>query len=281
MAKPNEVPAFTAERVWKAIQDGSLRVQVIPGTRLLWVERGRIRLTWREDGRVKRARVRLRRVYLHPRWRPLPVRFDISEIVGISREELARKGIIRLKNGEYRQLIYQWLNDPFSLQRQIDEHIMPRYEQEEEELWSLFSQVDLRAILGLTAVPEEMQEVILGRVDQIGVIRTHLKGRSRAVEERINKLRRLQNYVRGALLMILDLIPERAEGMEGYIIGLGRSLDRHYDQLGFLLGDNPFAHSARWARYHIQKAGVDLSKHEFDDAHRHIEKAIEHLQWPE
>lgn len=281
MAKPQGVPALTAQRVWEAIKRGSLKVEVIPGTRMLRVIKGRIRLSWQVGDLVKHARIRRTRIYLNPRWIPLPIGFDVSKILGLSREELARQGIIRLKNGDYRRLIYQQLDDPFSLLRQIEEHIMPRYGQEEEELWGLFSSVDLRATLGLSSAPEDLQEAILGRVDQIGVIKTHLSGRSKAVEERIRKLKRLQQHVRGALGMILDLIPEQTEGTEGYVIGLINSLQRHYDSLTLLLEDNPLVHSTRWARYHIQKARHNLERHEFNQARDHLQKAVSYLQWPE
>lgn len=279
--KKKGTPALLAERVWQAVRDGSLeQVEAVPGTRLLLVRRGRIRLTWRDNGRVRHARTRLRRVWLNPRWIPLPRGFDAAELWGLDHRQLARRGIIRRGRDDFRLLIYQQLNDLPSLLRQLEEHILPQYEREEAELWQLFSRMDLRATLGLAEAPQDLQDALLGRVEQIGTIRTHMAARAEAVRTRLKRFQRLREHIRGGLEMVLGLLPREVADieLEGAVIGIANSLERHHHSLTPLLADEPFAGPARWARYHLREARDDLLRHDFDGAARHLQKAIEHLR---
>lgn len=283
MAKKEGTRALTAQRVWQAVKRGSLKVKPIPGTRMLKVTGGRIRLTWGEKDEKRHHRVRLKDIYLNPRWIPLPSWYLASKkVTGLSEKNLAARGLIQL-DGKYYLLIYQQLTDLFSLLRQIKEHILPQYGKEEENLWSLFGKIDQREVLGLTRSPAELRKAILGRVDSIGIIRTHLAGRGQAVESRIGILRRLQDNLRGALAMYLELVPEskNEESVVGTVRGLSASLKGLADRLQPFLNERLFALGARWARYHIGKAASNLTVRRFGEARTHLQKAIAHLKWPE
>lgn len=163
VAKKEGTPTLTAERVWRAVRDGSLVVKPIPGTRMLQVVRGRIRLTWGKEGKKDHAQIRLSSIYLNPRWIPLPDNYPTEKLEGLDDRKRAAKGVVRVEDGSFRLLIYQQLDNLFSLLRQIEKHISPQYGEEEDELWGLFGRVDSREALGLTASPHKLQEVVLGR----------------------------------------------------------------------------------------------------------------------
>lgn len=278
MAKREDVPALWAFRAWQAIEEKSLPVEVLPGTRILRVLPGaRIRMTWRKDGTVHHARIRLRSgSYLHPRWITPPTSYEIGgHPIKMSN---IRRGLIRAQ-GEWRFLIYQQVRDLLALRDQIAEHILPKYDYEQDELWGLFDRLDLREVFGLTTAPQALREAIFGRLDQIGVIRVHMAGRLEAVQWRIEYLNRLLNRTQGALMMFLRMIPESSEfPHQGYNLGISESLQHHYDTLAALLKDQPFAHYARWVRYHIHYAQHALQVNDLAKARGHLERAIEHLE---
>ncbi|MBU0535189.1 hypothetical protein KKC62_03405 [Patescibacteria group bacterium] len=277
MAKKEDTPSLTATRVWKAIKAGSLEVKTIPGTRMLLLVRGRIRLTWREGDKKKHTSRRLRRIYLNPRWISLPKDYPIpiSELYRFNKEELATLGIVCLKGNDFRLLIYQQLGDLYALLRQLAEHIRPQYSREESNLWKLLNEAGSRKSLIKQVA---LTGAVLERIEQINTIRTHLAGREEATKSRMRRLSRTQKHVRGALQALLELVPTGEEkNIGGTVTGLGESLLRHHDTLEALLDDNSFAHCARWARYHLRRARECLAMNNFKGTNQHIQKAIKHL----
>ncbi len=279
MARRKDTPSLTWERVWKGIREGSLEVKRVPGTRMLLVIKGRIRLTWKQRGKKRHARVRLNKTYLNPRWIPLPANYPISvsKLRKLRREKLYTLGIVRLSEDDFRLLIYQQLDDLSALQRQLAEHTQPKYLRETSRLWKMLEKASSQE--PLKAVEQTaLTGVVLDRIEKIDAISTHLAGREKAVESRLDRLNKVQSHVRGALEILLDFVPVSGETkINGTSKGLGNSLGLHYKTLEHLLENKPFAHYARWARYHIKRAQECLTENNFKGTYRHIEKAIEHL----
>lgn len=279
MAKKPGTPAWKAGRVWQAIKAGSLKdVRPIPGTRILWVGEGRLRLTWTEDGVKKHTQIRVRRRYLHPRWIPLADETLLAQIASLSKEGLAAQGILRLDGNDYRILIYQQLDDMFSLQRQIEKHILPRYEEEQEKLWGTLEQIKKPGT--------ELEQLIFGRLDQIVAIRPHMAGRAEAVRLRIESIRKRQAHIKDALLMLLEQAPlgERGEPLEGrYLKGAVRgivdSLAHHHKDLAVIATDVALARDTRWAQFYLERAIAKLCLQELGAAREHLQKAVSRLQW--
>jgi hypothetical protein len=274
MAKRDKTPSLTWERVQKGISAGSLNVDPIPGTSMLLVNWGRVRLTWIEDGKKRHTRIRLTRVYLNPRWIPLPKEYPlkVEELGTMGSGELATRGIIRLNEDGYKLLIYQQLNDLYSLQRQFH-HIKPQYLEEEKRLWEILVDLLLKRYLD----PEEkIPEDIIERLEQIGAITTHLAGRKEAINTRIRRLKNTQINIKGILEKLMELVPSSKDekNVEGTVIGLGNSLEWQIKLLRKLLKDDPFYNSARWAIYHVRHARIWLEYGLYENVTYYLEKAI-------
>jgi len=271
MARKKGTPALTFERVYKAFKAGSLKKVVrIHGTRILIVVSGRIRRTWEKKGKKEHDRSRLNRVYLNPRWIPLPANYDISvsELGKMSKKELYPLGIVYIK-GRYKLLIYQQLDDLAALQRQI-KHVKPQYDRESGELWKQLEESD--------PLNTMFTSVTLDRIEDIDAISTHLVGREYAVEARLQRLIGIQDFVKGTLEDLLELIPEDSGTQaEGIAKSLDDPLSRRHKDLERLLDDKPFAHKARWSRYHLGKSQEFLAINNFKNAQHHMQKAIDWL----
>jgi len=271
MAKSKDTPALTFERIYKALKAGSLKKVVrIHGTKVLVVVSGRIRRTWVKKGKKKHGRIRLNRVYLNPRWIPLPADYavSVSELGKMSKKELYPLGIVYIK-GSYKLLIYQQLDDLASLQRQI-KHIKPQYDRKSSELWKRLEKSD--------PLNTMFASVTLDRIEDIDAISTHLVGREYAVAARLQRLTGIQDFVKGRLVELLELIPkDGGTQAEGITKGLDDPLSRQHVELERLLDDKPHAHRAGWARYHISKAQERLLENDIKRARRHMQKAIDWL----
>ncbi len=279
MARKKNTPALTWERVWKAIKDGSLEVKRIPGTRMLLVIKGRIRITWKSRGKVMRTRFRLSKTYLNPRWIPLPKYYPVSvpKLRKMRKASLYALGIIKRGEDDFKLLIYQQLESVLSLQRQLSEHTKSSYERESNNLWKLLEKAWIEE--PLKAVEQTaLTGAVLDRIEQIDIINTHLDGRLSAVESRLERLSRIQDYVKGALESLLEITSNEDEFVtNGTLRSLVNALNLHYKTLEHLLEDRPHSLCARWARYHINKTVEDLTENELISARRHLQKAIDHL----
>jgi hypothetical protein len=280
MAKRSDTPALTAERVWNALRVGSLKAETIPGTRMLRVLEGRLHLTWKKGNKKKRARIRLNKVYLNPRWISLPKDYPIPvrELKQLDNDELNSLGIIPVGRNEFKLLIFQQVGDLYSLRRQLSEHIQEQYERESAMLWKLLEKSSARGPLKIWE-QKALTGVVLERMEKIDTISTHLAGRLEAVESLIKRLSKLQQHIKGALITLKDYIPKRIDtSAAGTVRGLRNSLKLHYKSLGYLLEDRPFFQRAYWARHHLEKASNSLKEGRFDKARHHFEKAIAHLE---
>ena len=280
MAKRKDTPALTAERVWEALRVGSLKAETIPGTRMLRVLEGRIRLTWLEGGKKKHARIRLNKIYLNPRWISLPKDYpiNINKLRLMNNDELNSLGIIPIDRNDFKLLIFQQVSDLAALQRQISEHIQEQYARESSRLWGLLEKSSAQGPLKIWE-QQALTGVVLDRIEEIDTISTHLAARDEAVASIIERLTKLQRHIRGALQTLRGFIPDKAAGKKatGAVKGLRNSLKMHYKSLGHMMEDQPFAHRAYWARYHIEKARKYLKEGSFDRTKHHFDKAIKHL----
>lgn len=279
MARRKGTPALTGKRVWKALRDGSLEAKEMPGTRVLQVSKGRIRLTWTSGGKKKHARIRLNKKYLNPRWVYLPKDYPIpiSSLRKMTDDELIALGIGRTKKGALKLLIFQQLDDLASLKRQLVDHTKTRYVKETEELWNTLEKASSREPLKAAELAA-LTGVVLDRIEEIDVITTHLTGREKGVELRLNRLNKVQKHVKGALETRLRMaLKDGTSEINGTSKSLITHLSSHYETLEYLLDDKPFAHHARWARYHIKRAQESLSADDFKVACKYMQKAIDWL----
>jgi hypothetical protein len=277
VARKKGTPSLTYERVWKAIRAGSLEVKRIAGTKMLLVVKGRVRLTWKVKGKLKHTRIRLNRIYLNPRWIALPKGYPVSKskLRRLEPKERAALGIVLTEKNEVKLLIYQQLDDLYSLERQIDQHIKMRLSRESNKLWALLGRVSTQEPLKIVEQPA-LTGYVLGRTKQIDAINTHMSGRKSAVEARLEWLNKVRNLVRDSLEVLMELLPPDAKA-NGAIKGINKALSQHYKTLEELLDDKPFSHHARWARHHIKKAQGSLVVNDFVLAYKHLQKAIDYL----
>jgi len=277
MARKKGTPSLTYERVWKAIKAGSLEVKRISGTKMLLVIKGRVRLTWIERGKLKHTRIRLNRIYLNPRWITLPKNYPVpkAKLRKLEPKERAALGVILTEENELKLLIYQQLDDLYSLERQINQHIKMRLARESNKLWIRLGRASTQEPWKIVEQPA-LTGYVLGRTKQIDAINTHMSGRKAAVEARLEWLNKVQNLVRDSLEALMGLVPPGAK-TNGAIKGVNRALSQHYKTLEELLDDKPFSHHARWARHHIKKAQDYLSANDFAATCKHLQKAIDYL----
>jgi hypothetical protein len=277
MAKRADTPVLTWERVQKAISEESLYVDQIPGTSILLVSSGRIRVTWIKNGKKKHARIRLCRTYLNPRWVRLPKEYPVKilELMEMNKVELAIKGIIKIGKDDFRLLTYQQLDDLYSLERQFG-HIEPKYKEEENRLWEeLVNLLLKRSLDPFETIPKD----ILERLEQIDAVTSHLAGREKAIKTRIRRLENTQRHIKGALTKLLEFVPssKNEKNVEGTVKGLNNSLEWQIVLLKRLLKDEPFNNSARWSIYHVRNAKLWLEIGHFEDVTYYLGMAISHL----
>lgn len=280
MAKPKGVPALTAERVWKAVEDGSLVVEKIPGTRVLRVLKARIRYTWSEDGQRKSKRFTIPAgSYLHPRWNLILDEREVHRLESCDRGEFLRRGILQTSQG-WQRLIYQQVEDIFHLDRQIGAHILPQYDEEQEELWRLLDQI-------LTQEAGRLRDAIDQRLQTILAIRPHLAGRAEAVSQRLDLIQRRLKHIHRAIEVLLQqplltgAIRNRSkEEIVGTILGISRTLTRHHQELVEIRKERPFNRQIGLAQYYLREAIAWLQIGDIFQATAQLKKALPHLVWP-
>lgn len=289
MAKKPGTPALRAERVWQAIENGTLKVAKIHGTRMLRIlEVTRLHFTWRENERKKTARITLPEGwYLNPRWIPLASPEEFTEVSQLDDETLRAQGMLRV-NDQILVLIYQQVEDIFHLKRQLKEHILPQYGQELQELHGLMDELESHALAGAVAgevLPEESEllKILRSREQQIGVIRPHIAARGEAAQFSVQLLKTLQKRVRQSLQSMLRqpaFVHPEATVSEDQVLGMVQYLRRLYPQLEELKR-RPLVTQTKWAQYFIKRAMAEILLRNWMVGKEYLEKAVKNLQWPE
>jgi hypothetical protein len=256
-----------------------LEVTKFPGTRMYRNVNGRVRLTWKSGRKIKHARIRLNKGYLNPRWISLPKSYPIpiSSLKRFGKRRLYTLGIVRLDKDDFRLLIFQQLDDLFSLFRQLVNYTQPRYVKEEAKLYKMLDSVKPH-----DQDKEVEQDVLVDaafdKLEEIGFKIPHIAGRVEAVKFRIRLLNKTQELIKGRLESLLEFVPE--DGVvksKGTAKGVSNSLRYPFERLARLSDDKPYAHRARWSGYHITKAQELLLEGDIKKARYHMQKAINHL----
>lgn len=271
MAKRPDTKAIPACRVWQALLDGSVTAVPLQGTRMLHVQKGRIRYNWVEKGDVKHARVRLNGRYLNPRWIPIPSWYDLSidQIGFLTKDELIARGLIK-RLGEWRLLIYQQLDDVCSLHRQLEDHIYNAYDQEELKLWEMADQIEFRRVLGVGD----------------GVRARILSARLGVVVERIKYFKKRLEHIRGLIGLYIRTLPNQGTIsmlQKGVGIGISEGLKHQNESLLIFNHERLLWPRVHWARVCLSKASTVLRSNGDADVlevRRYLERALRYLQWP-
>lgn len=282
MAKPKGIPALTAKRAWEAIKSGSLQVEPVATTRM-WrvIGPSRIRYTWNKNGRKSKRFSLPVGSYLNPRWIPISNPKEVQELSLLPREDLAQRGIIQTPEGVWYRLIYQQVEGVFHVQRQIQKHILPGYDVEEEELWYLLDQI-------VTQSAEELRDLLDQRFREIDAIRPQMASRAEAIEGRLRNIKRRLNHVQTAVEAFLrhPLLKGETQGwhkkrIDGAILGVTRTLAEHHRALAEIRKEKPFSRKIDLAQYHLREAIAWLRIGDSFHAAEHLRKALPYLNWPE
>lgn len=289
MAKKPGTPALRAERVWQAIEGGTLKVAKVHGTRILRILKAkRLHLTWRENGRKKTTHVTLPEGwYLNPRWTLLTSSEEFAEVSQIDDETLRAKGMLRV-NDQIWVLIYQQVEDIFHLKRQLKKHILPQYSQELQELHGLMDELENRALASAVAGEillgeSELLKILKAREQKIGVIRPRIAARGEAVDFSLQQLATLQARIRRSLENMLDqpaFTQPEATVTENQALGMAQYLRRLYPQLEELK-QRPLVTQTKWAQYFIKRAMAEILLRNWVVGKVYLDKAVKNLQWLE